>query len=58
MLVTGGKLTRWMRVGYWREADSVDARVGYWREADSVDARVGYWREADSVDACWLLAGS
>ena len=27
MLVTGGKLTRWMRVGYWREADSVDARV-------------------------------
>ena len=29
MLVTGGKLTGWMRVGYWREADSVDARVGY-----------------------------
>ena len=25
MLVTGGKLTRWMRVSYWREADSVDA---------------------------------
>ena len=36
MLVTGGKLTRWMRVGYWRETDSVDARVGYWREADSI----------------------